>query len=117
LDNGTPKVAFVTPAGWRLESGTSTISGQVSTFGNVGFAEASSTSRTPARDGDHAVAEQPGAEQQAAHVGAADQRHAGRVGVAVNPARHNESAGRDQPGGDHAARWRSAGDRRGRSVA
>jgi hypothetical protein len=39
LDNGTPKVAFVTPAGWRLESGTSTISGQVSTFGNDGFAE------------------------------------------------------------------------------
>jgi hypothetical protein len=39
LDNGTPKVAFVTPAGWRLESGTSTITGKVSTFDTNGFAE------------------------------------------------------------------------------
>jgi hypothetical protein len=39
LDNGTPKVTFVTPAGWRLETGTSTVTGQVSTFGNNGFPE------------------------------------------------------------------------------
>jgi len=39
LDNGTPKVTFVTPAGWRLESGTSTITGQVPTFGSDAFPE------------------------------------------------------------------------------
>jgi hypothetical protein len=27
-DNGTPKIAFVTPAGWKLESGTSHITGE-----------------------------------------------------------------------------------------
>jgi LPXTG-motif cell wall-anchored protein len=37
-DNGTPKVTFLTPSGWRLETGTSVISGKVSTFNTDGFA-------------------------------------------------------------------------------
>jgi hypothetical protein len=38
-DNGTPKITFLTPSGWALETGTSTISGKVSTFNQDGFAE------------------------------------------------------------------------------
>jgi LPXTG-motif cell wall-anchored protein len=37
--NGTPKITFLTPSGWRLETGTSVVSGKVSTFNTDGFAE------------------------------------------------------------------------------
>jgi hypothetical protein len=38
-DHGTPKITFLTPVGWALETGTSTIAGKVSTFNTDGFAD------------------------------------------------------------------------------